>query len=151
MNVGILRRRLSDAMRMTWTVAITALMWSAVPTEGQAQKAIDLPGMLVVAEHHALSEETLQNTWRLHVREAVLVSKGWTWVAAVKGGAELAQTQHVACGDIEHLLLTGEITHGETTTFHPCTKGGFIQLIPSLLLDRLEDRYLINANAHLNQ
>ena len=151
MNVGISRRRLSDAMRMTWTVAITALMWSAVPTEGQAQKAIDLPGMLVVAEHHGLSEETLQNTWRLHVREAVLVSQGWVLIRALKPGFEAATSQPVKCERVEELLLSGEIKPVESPSFYSCHSGGFVQLLPSAYLDKLEARYLINANAQLKR
>ena len=71
-------------MRMTLTVAIHCL--DVVGCSNRKPKGIDLPGMSVVAEHHGLSEETLQNTWRLHVREAVLVSQGWVWVESLKEG-----------------------------------------------------------------
>ena len=57
----------------------------------------------------------------------------------------------MACDDIEQLLLAGDIKHAETTTFYPCASGGFVQLVPIDYLDKLEARYLINANAKLNR
>ena len=151
MKVGISGSHAFATVRLDMTKTITALVFLAVLGKGQAQGVMDLPGMPVVAMHHGLDEVTLQSTWKEHVREAVLVSKGWAWVASVKKGTESAQTQPMACDDIEQLLLAGDIKHAETTTFYPCASGGFVQLVPIDFLDKLEARYLINANAKLNR
>ena len=151
MNVGIVTRHPFSSMRMAWAVGITALMLSAVPSEGQAQKAMDLPGMTVVAKHHGLSEVALQNEWTEHVREAVMVSQGWVWVQSIKEGVQPVASQPVECEGINELLMAGELMHTESTSFYPCHSGGFVQLVPSAFLDKLEARYLINAKANLNR
>ena len=136
---------------MVVAVAVTALLLSVAPGQAQAQKALDLPGMSVVAKHHGLSEATLQNTWTQHVREAVMVSQGWVWVESLKEGVEPMTLHPMACERIDELLLTGEVVHTQTTSFYPCLSGGFVQLLPNAFLDKLEARYLINANAQLNR
>lgn len=136
---------------MVVAVAVTALLLSVAPGQAQAQKALDLPGMSVVAKHHGLSEATLQNTWTQHVREAVMVSQGWVWVESLKEGVEPMTLHPMACERIDELLLTGEVVHTHTTSFYPCLSGGFVQLLPNAFLDKLEARYLINANAQLNR
>jgi hypothetical protein len=138
-------------MRMVVAVAVTALLLSVAPGQAQAQKALDLPGMSVVAKHHGLSEATLQNTWTQHVREAVMVSQGWVWVESLKEGVDPMTLNPVACERIEELLLTGDVVHAQTTSFYTCHSGGFVQLLPNAILDKMEARYLINANAQLNR
>ena len=132
-------------------MAMAALLSSVAPSTAQAQNASDLPGMSLVAERHGLSEATLENAWVDHVRAAVMFTQGWTWVGSLKEGVEPVASQVVACEHIEQLLLSGELMHTERTTFHPCQAGGFVQLLPSGYLDKLEVRYLINANAQLNR
>ena len=151
MKVGILKRQPSAFMRMVVAVAVTALLLSVAPSQAQAQKALDLPGMSLVAEHHGLSEVTLQDAWMDHVREAVMITQGWVWVGSLKEGGEPATSEVVACERIEQLLLSGELLHTERTSFHPCQSGGFVQLLPNAYLDKLVQRYLINANAKLNR
>ena len=138
-------------MRVAMAGAVTALLLSVAPSQAQAQKALDLPGMSLVAEHHELSEVTLQDAWMDHVREAVMITQGWVWVGSLKEGVEPATSDVVACERIEQLLLSGELVHTDRTSFHPCHSGGFVQLLPSAYLDKLEQRYLINANAKLNR
>ena len=138
-------------MRVAMAGAVTALLLSVAPSQAQAQKALDLPGMSLVAEHHELSEVTLQDAWMDHVREAVMITQGWVWVGSLKEGVEPATSDVVACERIEQLLLSGELVHTDRTSFHPCQSGGFVQLLPSAYLDKLEQRYLINANAKLNR
>ena len=67
---------------MALTMAIAALLLSFTPSKTQAQKALELPGMSVVAKHHGLSEATLQDAWMDHVREAVMMYTrlGLGWV-----------------------------------------------------------------------
>lgn len=132
-------------------MAIAALLLSIVPSDTHAQKALELPGMFEVAQHHELSEAALENAWVDHVREAVIITQGWVKVASLKEGVERASSQVVACERIERLLLSGELVHTERTSFHPCQAGGFVQLLPSGILDKLEARYLINAKAQLNR
>ena len=151
MKVGILKRQPFAPTRMVVAVAVTALLLSVAPGQAQAQKALDLPGMSVVAKHHGLSEATLQNTWTQHVREAVMVSQGWVWVESLKEGVDPMTLNPVACERIEELLLTGDVVHAQTTSFYPCHSGGFVQLLPNAILDKMEARYLINANAQLNR
>lgn len=131
--------------------AVTALLLSVAPSQAQAQKALDLPGMSSVAEHHGLSEVTLQDVWMDHVREAVMITQGWVWVGSLKEGLEPAMSIVVECERIEQLLLSGELMNANRTLFHPCQSGGFVQLLPNAYLDKLEQRYRINANAKLNR
>ena len=57
----------------------------------------------------------------------------------------------VKCERVEELLLSGEIKPAKSPSFYSCHSGGFVQLLPSACLDKLEARYLINANAQLNR
>ena len=132
-------------------MAIAALLLSFAPSKTQAQKALELPGMSVVAKHHGLSEATVQDAWMDHVREAVMITQGWVLVGYLKEGVEPAKSEVLACEGIEQLLLSGELVHTEHTSFHPCQSGGFVKLLPKAFLDKLEVRYLINANAQLNR
>ena len=85
MKVGISTSQPFNASRVALTMVFAALLLlSVTPSTAQAQKALDLPGMSVVAKHHGLSEETLQNTWTQHVREAVMVTQGWVWVGSLE-------------------------------------------------------------------
>ena len=151
MKIGNSPSLLFDASGMALTLAIAALLMSIVPSDAQAQKAMELPGMSVVAEHHGLSEATLENAWIDHVREAVMITQGWVLVGSLKEGVEPTALQVVACERIEQLLLSGDLVHAERTSFHPCQAGGFVQLLPSGYLDKLEVRYLTNAKAQLNR
>jgi hypothetical protein len=80
-----------------------------------------------------------------------MVSQGWVWVESLKEGVEPMTFHPMACERIDELLLTGEVVHTQTTSFYPCLSGGFVQLLPNAFLDKLEARYLINANAQLNR
>ena len=151
MKVGISTNHAIDTSRMALIMSIAALLLSVAPIKTHAQEAWELPGMSVVAKHHGLSEATLQNTWNQHVREAVMVSQGWIWVESLKEGVEPMTLHPMACERIDELLLTGEVVHTQTTSFYPCLSGGFVQLLPNAFLDKLEARYLINANAQLNR
>ena len=151
MKVRISTSQPFDTPRMALTMAIAALLLSFAPSKTQAQKALELPGMSVVAKHHGLSEATLQDAWMDHVREAVMITQGWVWVGSLKEGVEPATSEVLACEGIEQLLLSGELVHTEHTSFHPCQSGGFVKLLPKAFLDKLEVRYLINANAQLNR
>ena len=151
MKVGNSPSLFFDASGMALTLAIAALLMSIVPSGAQAQKAMELPGMSVVAEHHGLSEATLENAWIGHVREAVMITQGWVLVGSLKDGVEPTASHVVACERIEQLLLSGELVHTERTSFYPCHAGGFVQLLPNAFLDKLEARYLINAYAQLNR
>ena len=152
MKVGISTSQPFNASRVALTMVFAALLLlSVTPSTAQAQKALDLPGMSVVAKHHGLSEETLQNTWTQYVREAVMVTQGWVWVGSSKEEVEPATSHPMACDKIEQLLLSGEVVHTQSTSFYACQAGGFVQLLPIAFLDKLEHRYLINAKAQLNR
>ena len=114
-------------------------MLSFVPTIGTTKRPLDLPGMLVVAEHH---QHLRRRPSKTH-GDCMCVSRlGITRLGSHSGAqTRLWRRQRlsiVKCERVEELLLSGEIKPVESPSFYSCHSGGFVQLLPSACLDKLE-------------
>ena len=127
------------------------LLFASCSVIGWGQKAIELDGMMEVAQHHGLDEFQIEAEWPQHIAEAVLISYGWHKVSHVKSDAIVDRSFEFQKDMVISSLLRKDVMPRDKVVFYPCTDGTYIQVISTVALDKFVGRYALNAKAFLKK
>ena len=128
-----------------------ALFFASCSVFGWGQKAMELDGMMEVAQHYGLDEFQIEAEWPERIAEAVLISYGWHKVSHLKSDAIVDRSFEFQKDMVISSLLRKDVVPKDNVVFYPCTDGTYIQVVSTDTFDKFVGRYALNAKAILKK
>ena len=133
-------------MRLFFSVAVCAILTLlGAPIQTQAQNMSEWPGMREVMEFKGLEAQELFGDQMAHIRDAVLVNKGWRTTTSLGKPMTIDHSVSVMGGvedDFGLFLLQNGIKPSDKPRAFQLSEGGFLVLVSERQFEFYFDLYL---------